>query len=619
MDDRAADSWETFPRGPSSSRLPTDDGLIGFEFDRPWPMEPTDLGRTGNSAPGRSQVAEQTRSHRQTASRPRPSRSVQPQSGQPQPGQPEPGRTAKVPVVIGLIAILTVQAVLSIRLIRGNTAYQDEAMYLWAGHLMWAHWLHGAAIPPFQAYFGGAPVLYPPIGAIADGLGGLEAARGLSLAMMLGVTSLLWTITRRLYGQRAAFFAAGLFAVAGPVLLLGAFAACDSLSLLLLAIAAWCAVRAGQRSDATGWMIAGGIALALANAAQYTSLVLDPVVVLLAVLVAYPKPGGKSALGRGATMLTMVLTLLMIGILVGGTYYVTGADLTLSPAAYGSGSAATTLAKQGIWTGTIVALALCGVAAAWFGKSARQRWLITLLAAAALIVPTEQVILGMAPTLGNFAVPGIFFAAMAAGFGVDWLCAAVKDRTAQVVVTGAFAVALAFPAIFGAHQSKALATSWPNSGSFTAILGPLIDGGDGHLLIEDPRVAEYYLPSGKQWARWSSTWDVHSSGRDITADSVATPGSPAEFKDLISDGYFSVVALNFADTTALDHRLEQFIKANPHYHIAEVVPYGQGPYVIWRWEISTASQGYQPDIGSHHPKRHAKARHHKSGRTHGSG
>lgn len=609
MDDRATDSWEAFRRRPPPAQAAAEDAFAGFgAAGPPWSAGPVGRGQLADPDPGYRGAIAQPRSDR-------------PQSAQPGSGQPAAGPRAPfgVPPVIGLIAVLTVQAVLSIRLIRGNTAYQDEAMYLWAGHLMWAHWLHGATIPPFQAYFGGAPVLYPPIGAIADSLGGLAAARGLSLAMLLGVTALLWTMTRRLYGDRAAFFASALFAVAGPVLLLGAFAACDSLSLLLLATAAWCAVRAGQRSDATGWMITGGVALALANATQYTSLLLDPVVVLLAVLVANPKPGGKAALGRGATMLTVLATLLMIGILVGGEYYVTGADLTLSPAAYGSATAATTLAKTGTWTGVVVALALCGVLVAWFGRSDKQRWLITLLAVAALIVPAEQLILGMAPDLGNYTVPGIFFAAIAAGFGVDRLCAAANERAAQVVVTGAFAIALAFPALMGAHESKQLARSWPNSDSFTTILGPLIDGGHGHLLIEDPRVAEYYLPAGKQWTRWSSTWDVHlPSGRAITADSAATPGTPGEFSHLISEGYFSVVALNFADTVSLDHSLQQFLRANRHYHIVEVVPYGPGTYVIWRWERSTVSQGYRPDLGSRHGKRHPRASG-RAGHRHRSG
>ncbi|MGA3153258.1 MAG: glycosyltransferase family 39 protein, partial [Streptosporangiaceae bacterium] len=194
-----------------------------------------------------------------------------------------------------LIAVLAVQAGLSLRLVHSDTAFQDEALYLWAGHLQWAHWLHGTPLPPFPSYFSGAPVLYPPLGALADSIGGLGGARVLSLLFMLGTTAFLWTITGRLFGQRAAFFAAGLFAVLGPTLHLGAFATFDAMSLFLIALATWCVVRAGDQRDATGWMVASGVALALANAASYSSAVFDPVVLLLAFLVAYPRPGGKSA------------------------------------------------------------------------------------------------------------------------------------------------------------------------------------------------------------------------------------------------------------------------------------------------------------------------------------
>ena len=120
-----------------------------------------------------------------------------------------------------LLAVLAVQAVLSLRLVRADTAFQDEAAYLWAGHLQWAHWLHGTPLPPFPAYFSGAPVIYPPLAAVADSLGGLAAARILSLAFMLGATVLLWAVAGRLFGRRAAFFATALFAVLGPTLHLG--------------------------------------------------------------------------------------------------------------------------------------------------------------------------------------------------------------------------------------------------------------------------------------------------------------------------------------------------------------------------------------------------------------
>ena len=110
--------------------------------------------------------------------------------------------------------VLLVQAGLSVRLVWTDTAFQDEALYLRAGHLEWAHWLHHAPIPDFPAYFSGAPVAYPLLGALADGAGGLAAARLLSLAFMLGATALLWATTHP--ALRATGRAAGLRAVRHP-------------------------------------------------------------------------------------------------------------------------------------------------------------------------------------------------------------------------------------------------------------------------------------------------------------------------------------------------------------------------------------------------------------------
>jgi hypothetical protein len=70
-----------------------------------------------------------------------------------------------------LLAVLAVQAGLSLRLVWSNTAFQDEALYLWTGRLEWAHWLHGTPVPAFPTYFSGAPTVYPPLGALADSIG----------------------------------------------------------------------------------------------------------------------------------------------------------------------------------------------------------------------------------------------------------------------------------------------------------------------------------------------------------------------------------------------------------------------------------------------------------------
>ena len=97
-------------------------------------------------------------------------------------------------------------------------------------------------------------------------------------------------------------FAAALFAVLGPTLHLGAFATYKALSLLLVALAAWCMLRAGQRGVLPGWMIAAGAALELANATSYSTVLFDVLVMVLVVLAAFPRPGGRVAARRAATV-----------------------------------------------------------------------------------------------------------------------------------------------------------------------------------------------------------------------------------------------------------------------------------------------------------------------------
>lgn len=99
------------------------------------------------------------------------------------------GRIRSIP--LALVVILIAQAALSLRLLPTNTASTDEALYLWAGHLEWAHWLHGIALPLFPTYFSGAPVVYPPLGALADSIGGLAGARVLSACISEGLRSSL--------------------------------------------------------------------------------------------------------------------------------------------------------------------------------------------------------------------------------------------------------------------------------------------------------------------------------------------------------------------------------------------------------------------------------------------
>jgi len=96
--------------------------------------------------------------------------------------------------------------------------------------------------------------------------------------------------------------------------------------------------------------------------------------------------------------------------------------------------------------------------------------------------------------------------------------------------------------------------------------------------------------------RWSSTRNIvlptgAPTGGPSDKAGVVGAGNAYTFANYIEEGYFSLVALNFSDTTSLDQSLAADLKRNHHYHKIEVVPYGVeippigiGDYVIWRYE-----------------------------------
>ena len=503
-----------------------------------------------------------------------------------------------------LLAVLAVQAALSLRLLRADTANQGEAAYLHAGHLEWTHWLHGAPIPPFASYFSGAPVIYPPVGAAADSLGGLTGARLLALAFMLGATALLWGTASRLFGRQAAFFSAALFALLGTTLHLGAFATPDAMALFLVAVAAWCVVRAGDRGPGTGWMVAAACALALANAAAYSSVLFDLVVALLALLTAPRASGGLLAARRVATLLIVTAALLAAGCLAGGDSYRAGVKQTILTGVPGSASPLSVLANSWYWTGLVLVLAVCGVVFSWVSRApAAQTWLLAVLFAAAVIGPLEQAHLHSVASLYRHIGLGSWFAAIAAGYAVDRFITAASAGRTRALTAGACVIALVFPAGVAFSQSWSLSTNWANASSFIAIFRPLADHSTGPMLVEDPSIAEYYLPAGAQWQRWSSTRNIVltggvNTGNPSPAAGIAGAGDPDIYAQYIKAGYFTLVALNFTDTTGLDQQIVADLRRNPHYRKIQVVPYGieippigQGTYVIWRYEPTTQPAG----------------------------
>lgn len=515
-----------------------------------------------------------------------------------------PRRSVRIhPATLLLPVILALQAYLSLQLVWSNTAYQDEALYLWAGRLEWQHWLTGAPIPPLPTYFSGAPVLYPPLGAAADALGGLAGARILSLAFMLAATILLWAATTRLLSRRAAVFACAAWVVLGPVQRLGAFATYDAMSLFLLSLAAWCAVRAARCGDSTRWLLAAAVAALLANAAKYASAIFDPVIVVLAGLAACPRPGWrKEAAARWAAVLTYLgAGVVGLGLLAGHSY-ISGIDATTLARAVGQQQPLQVLGLAWQWTGVVIAAAAGGVLLAALGPRRRTglAMLLALLLLATLLVPAEQARIHSTTSLDKHVAFGAWFGAIAAGYAADRLAGLVPRPRLQALLAGVLIVPLLPAAAAGMSQARQF-FAWPDSAPFIRVLRPLAEHSAGPMLVETSAVPEYYLP-GIRWQRWSNTFSITTmSGlsRGYSATGIADAGQPAVYLRYIRRRYFDIVALDYSSgATGLDGQVTRLLRADHAYRVVATVPYGATSYTIWR---RVPGQARRP------PPRHGRA------------
>jgi hypothetical protein len=455
-----------------------------------------------------------------------------------------------------LLAVLAVQAALSASMVRARTAFGDEALYLSAGHLEWSHWLHGTQIPAYPTWFSGAPVIYPPIGAIADSLGGLAAARLLSLVFMLGVTSFVWgTAIRLLADERAAFFAAALFAVLAPTLHLGSFATYDALALLLLAAATWCAAGIGSSQHATRRIIAAGIVLALANATKYATALYDPTVVCVAILSSWPYAGRRAALLRAALLAGAAAAAAAVLLAAGGSGYLTGISVTTTGRAHGTDTASLVFADAWSWTAVVVVPAVGGAVVC----AVRRRWpqalLLAVLALSALLAPADQARLQTTTSLNKHVDFGAWFAAIAAGYLLSCL---PRARLALAATLAAFIAVITL----GVAQAQAM-IDWPDVTGLVKVVRPLTAHG-GRFLVETTDVLQYYLPT-TTWQQWSGT-----AGSD-----------PQYYQRAIARHYYSVVVLSFTQTPATDDVIAVDLSMTSGYTLVARVRSGTTVFYVW--------------------------------------
>ncbi len=499
-----------------------------------------------------------------------------------QPGRP--GQRRKWISRVILLAILMMQAVLSLRL--RNTAFEDEAQYLYAGRLEIAHLFHGAPLPiNFASYFSGSPVLYPVLGAAANSVGGLAAARAVSLLEMLATTALLYAISRRLFNERVAICAALLFSVTASVTFLGNFATFDASCLFLLALAAWIMVRTAVSRWPLFLLAAPVVALAVAT--KYAGLMFVPTIAVLPVLTAWPYHR------RRAFVYPVIFGVAVAGLLYGavrwgGHSYIQALQQTTTGRAQGNTPLSTILWESVKWGGLQFGVAVIGtIAYAWrartgqdeettpAGSRLRRILLGLVLTGLALLVPAYQANVHTDVSFHKHIGFGLFFAAPMAGVGLARIVGDHFRRPQLGIAVWGAAILL------GMTQSAILFGGWGNSTGLVKVLAPQLKPG-ARYLVEFPEVPVYYLQGrpgalATQFYATSVIFYVDPQGQTLTGD--------AGFEVAIRNGFFQVITYEGTITPGVGNILASELKKSSPYRLAAVVPdntpYHTGSYYVW--------------------------------------
>ncbi len=529
-----------------------------------------------------------------------------------------------------LAVVLVIQAALSLRLVWSATAFLDEGEYLTVGRLELAHILHHAPMPDVAIYLSGSPIVYPPLAAIADNVGGLAGARLLSLVFMLVTTIALHGVARRLLSSRtAAFFAAALFGWLGTAQFLGAFATYDAMALMLLALATWLGLRAIEADTALRYTLlcTAGLCLAVADAAKYASALFNPVVLAVVALAAWRADGRKAGLDSLGAMALAAALPLTIGYDLGGSSYGQGITSTTLTRAASNASVRAVLDLSAHATGIIAVLAVLGAVVLTAG---RPGWptvgLAWALAGAEFLAPAEQARIHTLTSLFKHVGYGAWFACVMAGYLLAELPSLLarlgrsraagaarspgaggrprlRPRWALLAGTAVGTAAVVAAGAFGVTVANGQYGDWADSRPMIADLSRLVQPG-GYYLVEDPSVVTYYLGSKVQFSHVDSTY---TSFNYVDPQTRKMLFSFPAFADSIKRGYFNDIVLAFGDTFGQDQAIVQDIGQDHNYRLIYKIryqtSYGSGKYEIWQRIPSSPRAAHRKRAARRHRRR----------------
>lgn len=445
--------------------------------------------------------------------------------------------------VPGWLAVIAIgQSILALRPGLNTTAFQDEGLYIFIGHRMISHILHGTTVTEHPgAYFSGAPGFYPPLAAIGDYFGGLQGARLLSLIFIIATMVCVYGITRELFGTMAGLFGAGAFAVNGSIIMMSHLATYDAMMIAFIAAAAWLAVRSAQR-DGMAWAPIVAALLTAGFLAKYTAAIYVPVVAVLASAAGWRNFRWEVVRRAAFAMLaTAVMTYFLLDVFARDLFRgIISTTTSRTPQVYTStGPMVSSLAHwMGPWliTASLGALLL----------ARRNLPVAVVLLLGSVIAVAEQVHMHEATSLSKHAGFGIVFAAPLIGYLLSTLC-----RKTHLIATPLALAAVGAMAVSGLHYSTYFLTGWVSDSSLRKPLTAAIALNPNKAILgEEPSPQRYELSGQTSPQQWNDTF----------AFSYGSMNGEQAYADAINQTHFGTIYLSM--TTTYGRWIENYLTTN---------------------------------------------------------
>jgi 4-amino-4-deoxy-L-arabinose transferase-like glycosyltransferase len=476
--------------------------------------------------------------------------------------------------------ILAFQALTSWTLLQ-NTAFQDEALYIYAGRQIWQSWSGGPPlIDPYSYYFSGYPYVFPLIGGGLDMLGGLELVRAFSLICMLIVTVCGYYVTRELFNQKSAVFAALFFVCQGPVLFLSRLATYDPLCLCLLAVGTALAVNAGHAQRPWRALSLSPF-LVLAFGAKYAALLFIPPIIAILFLCTFLRWGWKSMLLRGALG---IFSLLVVGTLAAVIV------LHFDPEMLHAIDATTTnrivigvYSRVGLTEHIIVMVGLSYLLGLVGLVLTRKKYLLIGLVffGSSLLVPVYHIYKAEQISLDKHLGFSMFFAMPVAGYALASLSGFSLRRVSlsgRYWLTGVAICLILF--LIGAGEAQNMYSSWPSTNQLAYVLKTQVRLASGRYLAEQFEVSRYNLDDDTytwQWTGLDFFEYTDKQGHYYNGDEA--------YVRAINDGYFDLIQLNYGYDLQTATLIAKTIEQSKRYILIDKIPYqsSYGPGYFWVW------------------------------------